>query len=245
MWTEVTIADHPADLFEPSKPSEHGYVALYLHGVHGGRLVDKRPFIEQFERHGLRVIAPHTGPCYWADRVCPAFDPRLTPQRHVLDNIMPEIERRWGVRPPRIGLFGTSMGGQGALRLAFKHPDAFPVVAGIAPAIDYQIRFDQGAEWAMLPQMYTDADDCRQDTATLHVHPLNWPRNTFFCCDPADRLWFESAERLHMKMSALGVPHEWDLETTAGGHGFAYYNAMAEKTIGWLFAALEKERRRS
>lgn len=244
MWTEQTIAGHPADIFEPEQPSEHGYVLLYLHGVHLGRLVDKQPFIEQFERFGLRVISPRTGPCFWSDRLCPAFDEKVTPERHLLDNVLPEISHRWNARPPRIGLFGTSMGGQGALRVAFKHPDTFPVVCGIAPAIDYYKQFDHGDEWGMLPAMYADAEQCRQDTATLHLHPLNWPRNTFFCCDPADHDWFESAERLHMKMSALGVPHQYDLETTVGGHGFAYYNAMAEKTITWMAAALDHERRR-
>ncbi len=135
------------------------------------------------------------------------------------------------------------MGGQGALRFAFKHPNVFPAVAAVSPAIDYQIRLEEGDE--ILWTMYGgDAERARQDTATLHVHPLNWPRHTWFCCDPADARWYESAERLQMKLSSLGIPHEYDLETSGGGHGWEYYNRMAGPAIAFLVNALERERLR-
>ena len=133
------------------------------------------------------------------------------------------------------------MGGQGALRLAYKHPDLFPVVAAISPAIDYQVRFDDDA---ILQQMYSDPEAVRQDTATLHVHPLNWPRHQFFSCDPTDTTWWDSADRLRMKLSSLGIPHECDLETVGGGHGFEYYNVMAERAVSFIVEGLDQERRR-
>ena len=134
----------------------------------------------------------------------------MTAERYVLDHVVPYAVEKFGAASPRLALLGTSMGGQGALRFAYKHPRTFPIVAALAPAIDYQQRFyDEGEE--TLPQMYPDAEAVRQDTATLHVHPLNWPRNQWFCCDPADRRWHDSAQKLKMKLSALGIPHEGDL----------------------------------
>lgn len=241
-WSEIQLAGHPCDVFEPAKPHEHGYVAVYLHGVHLQRLVDNEPFTRLFDQHGLRVVAPMTGPTWWTDRISPHFDPAISPERHVLDNVLPLIDQRWQVRPPQIALLGTSMGGQGALRLAFKHPQLFPVVAAISPAIDYHTRINEGDR--VLRQMYGDAETARQDTATLHVHPLNWPRNIWFCCDPEDARWWDSADRLHMKLYSLGIPHEFDLETRAGGHGFDYYNHQAAKAIEFLMARLDQERRR-
>jgi len=236
------VYGHEAEVFEPASPHSLGLVVLYLHGVHLAPLADKPVFTRLFEEHGLRVIAPHTGPCWWADRICPQFDPRISPERHVLEHVLPFIERRWAAAPPKIGLLGTSMGGQGALRMAFKHPAKFPAVAAISPAIDYQLRMREGDEvlWAM----YRDEEDCRQDTATLHVHPLNWPRHTWFACDPADERWHDSADRLRMKLYSLGIPHEHDLKTSAGGHGWAYYDHMAPAAIGFLVKALEQEERR-
>jgi S-formylglutathione hydrolase FrmB len=241
-WTQIDLAGHPCDQFEPAAVNAHGFAIIYLHGVHLNRLVDNSTFTAEFERHGLPVIAPNTGRSWWTDRVFPEFDAKLTAERHVLDNVAPYLREQFGAESPRVGLLGTSMGGQGALRFSFKHPNRFPVVAAISPAIDYQLRWNEGDE--TLPQMYADAESVRQDTATLHVHPLNWPRNIWFCCDPADERWHESADRLHMKLSALGIPHEYDLETTAGGHGFKYYNQMAPRAIAFLVERLEKERRR-
>ena len=50
------------------------------------------------------------------------------------------------------------------------------IAVGVSPAIDYQIRYYDDGE-VTIPQMYEDPEQARQDTATLHVHPLNWPRN--------------------------------------------------------------------
>jgi enterochelin esterase-like enzyme len=241
-WTEATVAGHPCDVYEPGRPSEHGFVVMYLHGVHLVRLRDKPAFTAEFERHGLRVIAPVTQRSWWTDRICAEFDPKLTAERHVLDNVLPHVAERWSVRPPGIGVLGTSMGGQGGLRFAYKYPNKFPVVAAISPAIDFQLRFDEGDE--TIPLMYPNPEAARQDTATLHVHPLNWPRNQFFCCDPADERWFDSADRLRMKLYSIGIPHQCDLETTGGGHGYDYYNKMAPKAIAFIVESLEKERRR-
>ena len=183
-WTTETIAGHPCDLYLPPERSKHGYVVLYLHGVHLNRLDDKPAFIAQFDRHGLAVVCPHTQRSWWTDKICNEFDRTITAEQHVLKNVLPFIGERLGAQPPRIGLLGTSMGGQGALRLAYKHPNLFPVAAAISPAIDFHKRYNEGDE--TIPQMYPDPEAARQDTATLWIHPLNWPRHQFFCCDPAD-----------------------------------------------------------
>lgn len=242
-WYEDLLAGHAVDRFEPAQPNPHGFTLLYLHGVHVTRLRENAVYSELFDRHGLRVAAPITQRSWWTDRICDEFDPECSAERHVLERVLPYLAETWGVQPPQIAVWGTSMGGQGALRFAFKYPSRFPVVAAIAPAIDYQVKIDEGDEtlWAMYGG---DRERARQDTATLHVHPLNWPRHTWFCCDPADHRWHESAERLQMKLSSLGIPHECDLETTAGGHSWEYYNHMAETAVHFMVSALERERLR-
>jgi len=47
-----------------------------------------------------------------------------------------------------------------------------------------------------------------------------------------------------MKLFSLGVLHECDLETTAGGHTWEYFNHMAPRAIDFLAEALERERLR-
>lgn len=243
-WSVENVAGHPCDIFSPRIANAHNYVVIYLHGVHQATLRDKSEFIEQFERHGLPVICPRTGRSWWSNRICAEFDANLTAEQHVLENVLPFIEQRWSSKPPRIGLLGTSMGGQGALRFSYKYPDIFPVVAAISPAIDHQRRMEVPEEDEPLFDMYDDPEHCRQDTALLHIHPLNWPRHQFFCCDPLDYPWADSADRLRMKLSSLGVPFQCDLETQGGGHGFQYYGVMAEKAVAFIADALDRERLR-
>lgn len=241
-WQIETVGGHACDVYEPPSPSEHGYVVLYLHGVHLGKLRDYPVYARLFDEHGLRAICPLTQRSWWTDRICEEFDPNVSAEQHVHQRVLPYIEQRWAARPPRIALLGTSMGGQGALRQAYKFPDVFPIVAAISPAIDYHLRYDQGDE--TLQQMYKSSEEARQDTAILHVHPLNWPRHQWFCCDPADETWWDSADRLRMKLSSLGVPHQCDLETTGGGHGFEYYQRMAPAAVRFIVERLEQERLR-
>ncbi|MGE0609877.1 MAG: alpha/beta hydrolase-fold protein [Pirellulales bacterium] len=241
-WTTIDLSGHPADVFEPDRPDPRGFVILYLHGVHLTRLVENPVFTDLFAQLGLRVFSPMTGPSWWVDRICPAFDPGRTAERHVLDHALPWIAERWNTRAPLAALLGTSMGGQGALRLAFRHPNIFPVAAAIAPAVDFYRRIVDRDP--VLSQMYPDAEAARQDSATLHVHALNWPRHTWFSCDPADDRWHDSADKLHMKLFSLGIPHEHDLETSAGGHSFDYYNHMAPAALQFIVDRLERERLR-
>ncbi len=227
-----------------SAPARHPErrVVVYLHGVHLNRLDDKPAFTRQFDRHGLIAVCPRAARSWWSDRICEEFDPQITAERYVVERLMPWIFEAFQAEPPAVALLGTSMGGQGALRFAFKHPRTFPIAVAISPAIDFHLRMDEDDE--TLSQMYADREAARQDTATLHVHPLNWPRNVWFCCDPADLRWHESAERLRMKLAALGIPHEVDLDTTGGGHGFEYYNRMAEPALEFIAQRLEAERLR-
>jgi S-formylglutathione hydrolase FrmB len=243
-WSQIDLAGHICRIFEPARPSGHHYVIIYLHCIDGVSLSRFPAFFNEFERHGLYVVEPVTGQSWWTDRIWPDFDPHISVEQYVTERVVPYVAERWQASPPRLALLGVSMGGQGALRIAYKYPNTFPTVAAVSPAIDFQKRIEEGIDPA-LECMYGDAESARQDTALLHIHPLNWPRNQFFCCDPGDTRWHESVDRLRMKLWSLGVPFECDLETQAGGHSFAYASHMAPRVVGFLAERLDQERRRA
>src|SRR2546426_9822906 len=136
-WATVEIGDKPVDVWEPSAPARPRFGVLHLHGIGLETLIDRPVFTHWLEELQLACACPHGQRSWWGDRICPEFDETRTPERHLVDNVVPFFAQRWGLRPRRIGIQGISMGGQGALRLAFKRPDLFPVVAAIAPAIEY------------------------------------------------------------------------------------------------------------
>ena len=240
-WTTLEIAGKPADVYEPAGGARPRFGLLHLHGIGLEMLRDNFAFTRLFDELRLACVCPHGQRCWWADRICPDFGPGLTPERHLVENVLPFFEQRWGLRPRAVGLQGISMGGQGALRLAFKRPDLFPVVAAIAPAIEYYELYGQGL---LIDDMYDSKEQCRQDTAPMHVHPSHYPPHIFFCVDPEDGFWYRGCDRLHEKLSALGVPHEVDLTTRAGGHSWTYFNHMADRMERFISAGLEQESRR-
>jgi S-formylglutathione hydrolase len=238
-WSTETIAGKPADVYD--LPERRRFGILYLHGVGLETLIERPAFTRLFDELKLACVCPHGQRCWWGDRVCPEFDPHLSPERYLLESVLPFFAQRWSLGPRAIGLLGISMGGQGALRLAFKRPDLFPAAAAIAPAIDYHELHGRGTP---LDAMYDSKEQCRQDTALLHIHPSQYPPHLFFCIDPADTAWYRGNDRLHEKLSALGIPHEADLATRAGGHSWDYFNHMAKRAIRFLHAGLEQESRR-
>jgi S-formylglutathione hydrolase FrmB len=242
-WTLIDLAGHACRLYEPPDASPHNFTVIYLHCSESASLRAFEPFMREFDRHGLRLIEPVSGLSWWSDRIWPEFDERFSAEAFVRENVVQLVAERWNARPPAIALLGVSMGGQAALRMAYKYPNLFPTVAAISPAVDFQKRIDEGIDPG-LEYMYGDSESARQDTATLHIHPLNWPRNQFFCCDPTDLRWHDSADRLRMKLASLGVPFECDLETEGGGHSFRYACKMAPRAIGFIAERLEQERRR-
>ncbi|MBY0526984.1 MAG: hypothetical protein K2R98_26560 [Gemmataceae bacterium] len=241
MWTVAEIAGKRADVFDPSGAAKPRFGMLYLHSGGLETLRDAPVYTKLLEQHRLACICPHGQLSWWSDRILPAFDAKLSAERYLLEHVMPFFRERWGLAPPAIGLFGISMGGQGALRLAFKQAKLFPVVAGIASSIDCYERYGHGLG---LEDMYDSKEQCRQDIATLHIHPSNFPAHILFCVDPDDERWYRGNDRLHEKLNALGVPHTVDFTTRAGGHSWDYFNHVAERVVTFLVKGLEQESRR-
>ncbi len=71
---------------------------------------------------------------------------------YVMDEVIPEISRRFGTDPSRVAIGGISMGGFGAYDLALLHPGRFCAVGGHSPAL-----WLEGGDSA--PGAFDDAED--------------------------------------------------------------------------------------
>lgn len=241
-WAEQLVGPHPCVIYRPSRQHPHGFSLLYLHDL-DHRVRDEDVDWEDIcETHQVTLVAPTGGRAWWLDRIVSEFHTGQSPLQYLVQDILPFFAEALGVRPPQIGVWGIGMGGQGALRLSYAFPDLFPVVAAIAPAIDFHLLVRHRDP--LLTEVYGEEEAARQDTALLHIHPLRWPRHQFFCCDPDDTLWYESSDRLRMKLASMGIRHECDLETTAGGDRSAYLRTMAARAAAFLVERLETEHRR-
>jgi S-formylglutathione hydrolase FrmB len=221
--------------------AEGGFAVIHLRDL-GDEPLSSLPLVcGRLAEANLPAISLGGAATWWLDRPLLPVEPSLTPEQFVVELVTAEVTRRLGVAPPRIALFGSGSGGQAALRIAYRHPDRFPVAAAIDPAIDFHRTMNSGdAGSDTLWQIYGDPEAARQDTAILHIHPLNWPRQQAFFAH-ARSAWFDGAERLHSKLIALGIPHESRL---ARGDQADWPAEAATAAVAFLAEALAREARR-
>ncbi len=240
-WQRTTVDGKAVDWFTPPGVDKPRFATLYLHPVGLEALADNAVFTAELARHGLACVAPQGARSWWTDRVCPEFDETLTAECHLLNNVLPWLREQFQLGEAPIGTFGISMGGQGAVRLGFKYPQRFPVVASIAGAFDYHEWYGQGTP---IDTMYRSQEACRQDTAILQIHPVKYPPFIWFACDLADTTWYRGNDRMHEKLKAMGVQHTALLHETGLGHTWDYFNSQAEPALAYLVQSLTVQSRR-
>jgi S-formylglutathione hydrolase FrmB len=151
-----------------------------------------------------------------------------------LREFMRTIERRYRVEPGRAarGIAGFSMGGYGALRLAFLHPDLFGSVSAHSAALIENLPAISVAEGAQSPRMKL--------FASVFGSPLDrafWDRNNpleiartaklfglkiYFDCGSEDGYGFYAgAESLDKTLISRHIPHEFHIYP--GGHDWSYF----------------------
>ncbi|MDA1164796.1 MAG: alpha/beta hydrolase-fold protein [Planctomycetota bacterium] len=236
-WTTTSINGKDADIFVPDSPrSERAVIHLHGHGL--TTLKDNETFSRELNQHGLRVVCPHGQRSWWLPEICEEFDLEITPFDYVRNNVVSWIGENWGVRTPNIALTGISMGGQGVIQLGYRCGRDFPIIAAISPAVDFHQWWGTGLP---LDAIFKTQEAARQQTAILHLQPLNWPRHQLIVCDPRDTDWIDSSERLASKLYSSGIPFESDFETSNGGHSWDYFNMMAPRVVKFVSDACDSE----
>ena len=102
-------------------------------------------------RHGLMLVMPDTSPRgtgfegattdwdfgegagFYIDATEAPWATRFRMESWLIEELLPMVVQRFGGIGDRVGIFGHSMGGHGALTLALKHPSLFRSVSAFAP----------------------------------------------------------------------------------------------------------------
>src|SRR5229473_4303905 len=242
-------------LLPPSYDAEktRRYPILYLlHGlgdneqmlIHSGGFNLVQDLWERRQLGDFLIVTPDGGSSFYIN----SRDGRLRYEDSFLQEFLPQIEKRYRAQAGRAtrGIAGISMGGYGALHLAFRHPELFGSVGAHSAALIEN-----------LPVM--NATNARQ-LARLRVlggtfgspfDPAFWKRNDpvtiartanlaglkiYFDCGSEDDFGFDAgAEELDKMLTSRHIPHEFHLYP--GSHNWSYFAEHLPALLQFHFRA--------
>ena len=205
-------------------------VLYYLHGLGDNEqsLLNTGGWdlIEDMRRTGkvgdFVVLAPSGGHTFFLN----SADGKIRYEDFLTKEFMPQMEKKYRVDGTRArrGITGVSMGGFGALRLAFKNPQQFAAVSAQMPALIAEIPPDVAAGGPGSPaSMMGDVFGNPIDVAYLQRNSVFYfakitpaaelkRMKIYFNVGNNDDYGFEQgAQKLHQLLDSRGVPNEFHI----------------------------------
>ena len=238
------IIGHPVNYCVVLPPSfdqdkSRKYPVLYFfHGlgdneqmfIHAGGFNLVQDLWERKQIGEFLIVTPEAGATFYIN----SRNGKVRYEDFLVQEFLPEIESRYRASPGREnrGVSGVSMGGYGALHLAFRHPEMFAAVSVHSPALIDQIPSfaspspGSGMRSRVLGETFGDPPD-----------PSFWDRNSplsmahkanltglkiYFDCGDQDDFGFEDgAKALDKTLSSRHIPHEAHIYP--GRHDWQYF----------------------
>jgi S-formylglutathione hydrolase FrmB len=198
--------------------------------IHGGAFNLVQDLWERGRIGEFLIATPNADATFYIN----SRDGKVKYEDFLLQEFLPGIEARYRVSPGREnrGVSGVSMGGYGALHLAFRHPELFSAVSAHSPALIGQIPAfaaptpASGIRVRVLGETFGSPPD-----------PAFWDRNSplttartanlaglriYFDCGDRDDFGFEAgAELLDKILTKRRIPH--DAHIYPGRHDWQYF----------------------
>jgi S-formylglutathione hydrolase len=155
---------------------------------------EKAGFQRVAAERGLIIVCPDTSPRgtdlpgehdaydfgsgagFYLDATRPPWSNHYRMETYVIDELPALVAQAAPVDPDRQGIFGHSMGGHGALTLAFRHPGRFRSLSAFAPIVaPSQVPWGQKAFRSYLgddPAAWTAHDACALAAITTWRSPI-------------------------------------------------------------------------
>src|SRR5262245_37404338 len=94
-WSRQSIAGKDIDVFDAAaKPR---FAASSLHGVGLETLPDNPAYTAELAKQGLACVCPRGRRGWWLDRISLDFDPTLTPEKFVVEHVVPFVRSHWSL----------------------------------------------------------------------------------------------------------------------------------------------------
>ena len=242
-------------LLPPSYDAEktRRYPILYLlHGlgdneeflVHSGGMNLVEDLWEQHQLGEMLIVTPAGGVSFYIN----SYDGKRRYEDFFLHEFMPGVEKRYRAQAGRgsRGIAGISMGGYGALHIAFQHPQLFVAVGAHSAALIEKLPNITAENSRQMSQLRVlgpafgspfDAAFWNQNDPARIARAANLTGlKIYFDCGSEDDYGFDlGAETLDKMLTSRHIAHEFHLYP--GGHDWIYFAAHLPALLEFEFHA--------
>jgi putative tributyrin esterase len=215
-------------LLPTAAPPQEPHVLLLLHGMQGNQTswLTRTSLCRWGDAHNFLIILPGGENSWWLD-----WGPGQRHESFLMNDLYAHVGRTFRVQPGPWAIGGLSMGGFGAMRLAFSYPERFRSVwshsGWFGPAADCP-----ALEFGPYPGDPADLDVVR--LADRSVASTRRPAIGFDCglADP----FLADNRRLAGALTERGIAHEYSEHP--GGHDWNYWDEQIKAQLAFHTAAL-------
>jgi S-formylglutathione hydrolase FrmB len=187
------------------------------------------------QQHRIAIVAPDGGADgWWLD------SPEHAGRRYaslVATDLLADARTSLPVTDA-IGIAGISMGGHGALTLAFAHRDVFRSASSISGVLDLTRASDRAALVDSLGPLVQQRARWEAHSALHQLAQLAKGGRGLamrISCGSNDR-WIGVNRALHERATALQIVHDYD--EAPAGHEWSYWEALIPQHVAWHAAHL-------
>lgn len=215
----------------PEKSETPSAVVYLLHGYSGNELnwLRIKPELAGIaDRHNLIFVCPDGRNSWYWDS---PKDPAYRYETFVAKELVQYIDANYPTRKDRTAraITGLSMGGHGALWIAFRHTETFGAAGSTSGGVDIR-PFPNN--WEMSKQLGTLADNPQLWESHTVINQIDRIKNKDLAliidCG-TDDFFFEVNNNFHQKLLDNGISHDYLVRP--GGHNNAYWSNSIDYQI--------------
>lgn len=233
----------PADYAE-----SHQYPTLYLlHGAGGNYAawVNATPDKETVKRladgYHILIVCPDGGLTSWY--FDSPVDPKYRYETYVATELVQFIDRKYATIKDRQGraITGLSMGGHGALYLAFKHQDVFGACGSTSGGVDIR-PFPENWDIAKRLGKYSEQPENWNANTIVNMTHLLTPNKLAIIIDCGfSDFFYQVNVDLHKLLLERNIPH--DFIVRPGAHNWAYWQNSIKYQVLFFSQFFEQYKR--
>jgi len=210
-------------------PEQKLFAVYLLHGAESSfRAWSNYSDVARFAQKDLILVMPEAGNSYYVNA------PGNRYEDYIVENLRHDVEARFPVAAARANraVVGVSMGGFGAINIAFRHPDLFAFAGGLSSAIDAARRplsLKRIGQYRALRSIFGPRGGELQRQNDPFELALSAPAETapylFLSCGKNEGL-LRANRRFAAVLAGTKLKHEFHV--APGGHDWGDWNSQLE-----------------